>query len=62
MTLDDIFSIINLDDVDIQQKVWKLYQSDQSNEFLEEDLYRIAEEYKLILPCPRAPIKVLKKK
>lgn len=62
VTLDDIFSIINLDDVDIQQKVWKLYQSDQSNEFLEEDLYRIAEEYKLILPFPRAPIKVLKKK
>ena len=26
VTLDEIFSIINLQDVDIKQKVWKLYQ------------------------------------
>ncbi len=62
VTLDDIFSIINLDDVDIQQKVWKLFQSSEPNEFLEEDLYKIAEKYKLVMPFPNDPIKTLIKK
>lgn len=62
VTLDEIFSIINLDDVDVKQKVWKIFQPSLPNEFLGEDLYRLAEKYKLVLPVPDAPIKILVKK
>lgn len=54
--------MINLDDMDIQQKVWKLFQPSVANEFLEDDLYRIAENYKLVLPFPNVPTKMLIKK
>lgn len=50
VTLDDVFSIINLQDVDVQQKVWKLYQTSIPNEFLGDDIYKLAEQYKLIEP------------
>lgn len=62
VTLDYVFSIINLDDVDIQQKVWKLFQPSIPNEFLGDDLYKLAEKYKLILPSPEDRIKVLMRK
>lgn len=61
-TLDDIFSIINLNDVDVQQKVWKLFKSSVPNEFLGDDLYKLAEKYKLVMPFPNAPTKMLIKK
>lgn len=62
ITLDDIFSIINLDDASIQQKVWRIFQSSVPNEFLGDDLYKMAEKYELIMPFPNAPIKRLTKK
>lgn len=62
VTLDDVFAIINLDDVDIQHKVWKLFHPSIPNEFLGDDFYRIAEEYRLVLPFPNAPTKMLIKK
>ncbi len=62
ITLDDIFSMINLDDVDVQQKVWKLFQSSIPNEFLGDSLYKLAEKYKLVTPFPNAPTKMLIKK
>ena len=62
VTLDYIFSIINLDDADVQQKVWKLFQSSTPNEFLGDDLYKLAEKYNLVSPFPDAPIKTLIKK
>lgn len=62
VTLDEVFSMINLDDMDIQQKVWKLFQPSVANEFLEDDLYRLAEKYKLVSPFPNAPTKMLIKK
>lgn len=62
ITLDDIFSIINLNDNDIQQKVWKLFQPTIANEFLGNDLYKLAEKYILITPKPNAPIKQLIRK
>lgn len=62
VTLDNIFSIINLDDVDIQHKVWKLYQPLVPNEFLGDDLYKLAEKYILTLPSINSPIKILIKK
>lgn len=61
-TLDDIFSIINLEDENIQQKVWKLFQPSIPNEFLGDDIYKLAEHYKLATPFPNAPIKMLIKK
>ena len=62
ITLDEIFSIINLQDLDIQQKVWKLYQPSIPNEFLGDDLYKLAEKYKLVEPFPNAPMKKLVKR
>lgn len=62
ITLDEIFDIINLDDVDIQQKVWKLFQPAIPNEFLGKDYYKLAEKYKLVLTCHNDSIKKLVKK
>lgn len=62
VTLDEIFSIINLQDVDIKQKVWKLYQISIPNEFLGDDIYKLAERYKLVEPFSGAEIKRLVKK
>ena len=62
ITLDEIFSIINLNDSDIQQKVWKLFQPAIANEFLGNELYTLAEKYKLVMPSPNASIKTLIKK
>ena len=46
--LDDLFKELNLDDVDIMHKVWKLFQNNQLNEFItEEDMMRIADKYKM---------------
>ncbi len=62
VTLDEVFSIINLQDVDIQQKVWRLYQTSIPNEFLGDDIYKLAEKYKLVELFPNAPIKKLVKR
>ena len=48
VTLDDIFEMIGLDDYDVQNKVWKLFQDNKQNEFLGEDVFRIAENYDLL--------------
>lgn len=48
VTLDDIFEMIGLDDYDVQNKVWKLFQDNKQNEFLGEDVFRIAESYDLL--------------
>lgn len=62
VTLEDIFSTINLSDADVQQKVWKLFQANVPNEFLGEALYTLAENYKLMAPFPNDPIKMLIRK
>lgn len=62
VTLEEIFSIINLQDVDIKQKVWSLYQESVPNEFLGDDIYRLAEKYRLVELFPNAEIKKLVKK
>ena len=45
MTLDKLFYKIGLDDPDIQEKVCRLFIKNKQNEFLGQDLYRIAEMY-----------------
>ena len=40
--------MIGLDDYDVQNKVWKLLQDNKQNEFLGEDVFRIAENYDLL--------------
>lgn len=53
ITLDDIFKSINLDNYDIQNKVWKCLQPKCENEFLENDVYDIAYNYNMIAyPAP----------
>lgn len=49
ITLDDIFELICLDDDDVKQKVWKCYQKDCPNEFLGDDVFKIAEKYDMVV-------------
>ncbi len=48
VTLDFVFQTINLEDPDIQQKVWLLFQEDKQNEFLGDSIYNLAEKYILV--------------
>lgn len=66
ISLDEIFNFINLDEPDIQQKIWKIFQKDQKNEYLGKDMFMLAGKYKLeAMPHPiygnKVPIKILKK-
>lgn len=61
ITLDYIFYIINLQDLNIMQKVWKLFQQSVPNEFLGDDIYVLAEQYNLV-ELPGAAIKRLVRK
>lgn len=45
ITLDDIFGQIGLENDDIKHKVWKCFQDDIENDYLEDDVLRIAQEY-----------------
>lgn len=47
ITVDDVFEVLNLDDSDICQKVWKAFQPNEENEFLRDDVFKIAEKYNL---------------
>lgn len=47
ITLDDIFSSINLSDSEMCQKVWNIYQADLPNQYLSEDVFRLAYKYNL---------------
>jgi len=52
VTLDDIFNAINLDDLDICHKVWKIFQDNEKNEYLGDDVYKMADIYDLNLLIP----------
>lgn len=49
--LDDMLGLIemqtNLNDPDIMHKIWKLFQKKEENEYLGDDVFRIAENYNL---------------
>lgn len=45
ITVEDIFQCINLDDPDLCHKTYKIFQDDQANEYLGDDVFRIAEKY-----------------
>ena len=45
ITLDDIFSQIGLESDSVKHKVWKCFQDDLENDYLGEDVFKIAEEY-----------------
>lgn len=64
VTLDDFFQCIQLDDWDVMDKVWKLFQNNKENEYLGEDVFRIADNYQLhtIPVTNRDCLKVLTKK
>lgn len=47
--LDDFFRYINLDDYDIMHKVWKVFEGNQKNEYLGDDVFRLAEDYNVII-------------
>ena len=45
--LDLIERQTNLNDPDIMHKIWKLFQEKEENEYLGDDVFRIAEKYNL---------------
>lgn len=49
ISIEYLFHIIGLDNPDIQQKVWKLFCSNQSNEYLEKDMELILDTYKITI-------------
>lgn len=65
-TLDDLFSFLQLDDWDVMDKVYKVLKGKGENEYLGEDVFRIADTYRMhAYPVPGKPnsyIKVLEKK
>lgn len=48
VTIDLVFQTIDLQEPDIQHKVWKIFQDNEHNEFLGDDMYKIAEKYMLV--------------
>ena len=56
-----LFETLNLEDQDIQEKIWKAFQPTGNNDFLGDDVFKIAEKYKLT-NSPDLPFKVLIKK
>lgn len=48
ITLDDIFYNLNLFDADFNHKVWKIFQDNEQNEYLGEDMFRIADKYNMV--------------
>lgn len=49
ISIEYLFHIIGLDNPDIQQKVWKLFCFNQSNEYLEKDMELILDTYKITI-------------
>jgi len=47
VTIDFIFEQINLYDYDLMHKIWKCYNDKVDNEYIGEDVIRIAEEYEM---------------
>ena len=45
VAFDIFFKTIGLDDYDIQDKIWKLFNQTKQNEYLEADKYKIIENY-----------------
>lgn len=66
VTLDDVFKCIGLEDIDMMDKVYKVMYSNQPNEYLGDDVFRVADKYFMhAYPAPGMPnhyIKVLHKK
>ena len=61
ISLEEIFNCINLEDVDIMHKVWKIYQENIPNEYLGEDVYKLAENYQIEIHGQSTPNTYLKK-
>ena len=47
ITLDDIFQCLNLDDPDICHKTYKIFNDNQTNEYLGKDIFNLAEKYNM---------------
>lgn len=63
ITLDDVVQVIGLDDEEISHKIWKVLQPTGDNEFLGEDVFKMAEKYemRIIGQNPDMPNRYLKK-
>jgi len=45
ITIEKVLDALNFDDLDVCHKVWKLFQENEENEYLGDDVFRIAERY-----------------
>lgn len=53
VTLDDIFQMLNLDDLDLCHKTWKIFNNKESNEFLGSEILKLSEKYDLKIIAER---------
>lgn len=60
--LEMIFNQLELDDVDFQHKIWKLYQQNEENEYIGDDVRRISENYVLMFDKDNKGIRKFKKR
>lgn len=54
ITLDTIFDSIGLDDNDIKHKVWKVFTKTEKNEYLGDDVFRLASNNNLEIAATSA--------
>lgn len=47
ISLEDIFTIINLKDPELMHKVWKLFQENEENEYLDSTIDKLEENYQM---------------
>jgi len=53
ITFNDLFEVINLDDWDVMDRVWKVFQENKQNEYLGDLVFDIAENYTMeVIPYP----------
>ena len=55
LTLDDVFSALFIDDSELYDKVFRVFDDSSSNEYLGDTVFRIADEYSLLVDS--VPIK-----
>ena len=59
MTLDDVFSALAIDDVELYEKVSRVFDYHVPNEYLGDTVFRIADEYEVYINRPYDQLKGL---
>ena len=59
--IETLFHEMGLEDVDFQHKIWKMYQPNEDNDYIGEDVRRIAENYVLVFEKGNTALRKFKK-